>query len=54
MEAKVKGMVPWLMRSAPNQTMLMQMLAPNWNDWSCKIVLKFLMEARAIWGLKAA
>ena len=54
MEAKVKGMVPWLMRSATNQTMLMRMLVPDWNDWSWKIVLKFLMEARAIWGLKAA
>ena len=43
-----------LMRSAPNPITLMQMLAPDWNDWGWKIDPKFLIEAREIWGLKAA
>ena len=40
-----------LMRSAPNQRALMQMMAPDWSDWGWKIDLKFLEEARSIWGL---
>jgi len=35
----------------------MQMLAPDWTDWTdwgWKVDPKFLIEARAIWGLKAA
>ena len=43
-----------LMRSAPNQITLMQMLAPDWTDWGWKVDPKFLEEARQIWGLKAA
>jgi hypothetical protein len=31
-----------------------QMLAPSWNDRGWKVGPKFLEEARAIWGLKAA
>ena len=43
-----------LMRCAPNQITLMQMLAPDWTDWGWKVDPKFLEEARQIWGLKAA
>jgi hypothetical protein len=43
-----------LMRCAPNQTTLMQMLAPDWTDWGWKMDPKFVIEAREIWGLKAA
>jgi len=43
-----------LMRCAPNQITLMQMLAPDWTDWGWKVDPKFLEEARSIWGLKAA
>ena len=43
-----------LMRCAPNQITLMQMLAPDWTDWGWKVDPKFLQEAREIWGLKAA
>jgi hypothetical protein len=30
------------------------LMAPDWNDWGWKVDPKFLEEARAIWGLKAA
>jgi len=43
-----------LMRCAPNQITLMQMLTPDWTDWGWKVDPKFLIEAREIWGLKAA
>jgi hypothetical protein len=43
-----------LMRCAPNQMTLMQMLAPDWTDWGWKMDPKFVIEAREIWGLKAA
>jgi hypothetical protein len=42
------------MRCAPNQMTLMQMLAPDWTDWGWKVDPKFVIEARQIWGLKAA
>ena len=43
-----------LMRCAPNQITLMQMLAPDWTDWGWKMDPKFVIEVRQIWGLKAA
>jgi hypothetical protein len=42
-----------LMRLAPSQYALLQMLAPDWKDWGWKIDPKFLEEARSVWGLKA-
>jgi hypothetical protein len=43
-----------LMRLAPSQYALLQMLAPGWKDWGWKIDPKFLEEALSVWGLKAA
>jgi len=34
-----------LMRYPPNQITLMQMMAPDWNDWGWKLDPKFFEEA---------
>jgi hypothetical protein len=43
-----------LMRLAPSQHALVQMLAPDWKDWGWKIDPKFLEEALSVRRLKAA
>jgi hypothetical protein len=43
-----------LMRLAPSQYALLQMLAPDWKDWGWKIDPKFLEEALSVRRLKAA
>jgi hypothetical protein len=35
-----------LMRCAPNQITLMQILAPDWKGWGWEMDLKFVIEAR--------
>jgi hypothetical protein len=43
-----------LIRLAPSEYVLPQILAPDWKDWGWEMDLKFVIEAREIWGLKAA
>ena len=39
-----------LMRLAPSQHALLQILAPDWKDWGWKVDPKFIEEARSVWG----